>query len=63
MTKTIHKEMLVGEIIMAKENAMDVLFEWGMGCMGCPASQSETLEEACLVHGLNVDDVLASLNN
>ena len=34
----------------------------GMGCVGCPASQSESLADACLVHGLNANEVLAKLN-
>lgn len=58
----IHKDMLIGDIIRINESAADILMEWGMGCMGCPASQAETLEDACLVHGLQVDDILASLN-
>lgn len=62
MKTTITKEMLVGDIIRINENAIDVLEAWGMGCMGCPASQAETLDDACLVHNLNVDDVVASLN-
>lgn len=60
--KEINKDMLIGDIIRMKENAADTLIEWGMGCMGCPASQAETLEDACLVHGIDVNDVLASLN-
>ncbi len=34
-----------------------------MHCLGCPSSQMESLEDACMVHGLNVEDVLAKLNS
>lgn len=61
MTK-INKEMLVGDIVASKQEAADILIEWGMGCLGCPASQAETLEDACDVHGLDVNKVVASLN-
>ena len=36
--------------------------ECGMHCIGCPASQMETLEEACAVHGIDVDEVVEKLN-
>ena len=33
-----------------------------MHCLGCPSSQMESLEDACMVHGLNPNAVLATLN-
>ncbi|MFR5683768.1 MAG: DUF1858 domain-containing protein, partial [Clostridia bacterium] len=38
------------------------LLEAGMHCLGCPASQEETLEEACDVHGIDVEELLEKLN-
>ena len=35
---------------------------FGMGCIGCPSSQMETLEQAAMVHGLDVEDILKALN-
>ena len=35
---------------------------FGMGCLGCPSAQVETIEQACEVHGLKLEDVLAALN-
>ena len=46
---------------VAPEKA-DILIEIGMHCLGCPASQMETLEEACEVHGIDVDEVVNKLN-
>ncbi|QKF07338.1 hydroxylamine reductase [Berryella wangjianweii] len=54
--------MLVGEVIKADPRAVKVLEEAGMGCMGCPASQSESLADAALVHGLDVNEILKKLN-
>ncbi len=39
-----------------------VLMEAGMHCVGCPSSIGESLEEACMVHGLNADEVMANIN-
>jgi len=58
----IDKDMTIGEILeMAPEKA-EILMNAGMHCLGCPASQGETLEEACEVHGIDVEEVLKELN-
>ena len=54
--------MLVGSIIGMDPQAAQILSDSGMGCLGCPASQSETLADACLVHGLDVEEILKQLN-
>ena len=41
---------------------LSILLSVGMHCLGCPASQAETLEEACMVHGIDVEEVLEKLN-
>lgn len=46
---------------VAPEKA-EILLSIGMHCLGCPASQAETIEEACDVHGVNVDELLEKLN-
>ncbi|NFG60931.1 MULTISPECIES: DUF1858 domain-containing protein [unclassified Clostridium] len=58
----ITKDMTVGEIIKIKENAAEILMSFGMGCIGCPSAQSESLEDAANVHGLNLEDLLKALN-
>ncbi|MDO5715333.1 MAG: hydroxylamine reductase [Tissierellia bacterium] len=55
-----HKTL--AEIIQEDPNAMTVLMNLGMHCMTCPASQMETLEEACMVHGLDLEMVKKELN-
>ncbi len=56
-----NKEMTLGAVLMGNEKAAKVLMSLGMHCLGCPSSQMETLEDAAMVHGLNVDDILDKL--
>ena len=58
----INKNTKIGELLeMAPEKA-EILLAAGMHCLGCPASQAETLEEACAVHGISVEELVAKLN-
>lgn len=59
----ITKEMLIGEILEMDESLAEILLEAGMHCIGCPASIGETLEEACAVHEIDVDELVEKLNN
>ena len=58
----ISKETTLGEILKTYSNAQDVLKGFGMHCFSCPMSQMETVEEAGLVHGLNVDEMIEKMN-
>ena len=58
----ITKDMLIGDIIQIHPDAVEILCNFGLSCVGCPASQMETLEEATMVHGLNLDLLLDVLN-
>ena len=58
----INKDMTIGEVIRAKAEAAEILMSFGMGCVGCPSAQAETIEEAAIVHGLNLDTLLEALN-
>ena len=57
------KDLLVGDIVRTYPQAGDVLLSFGMHCLGCMAARGETLEAACMVHGLDADAVLEALNN
>ncbi len=59
----ITKDMLIGELIRKKPEAIEILMRFGMGCIGCPSSQMESLEEAAMVHGLDLDKLIVALNN
>lgn len=59
----IEKDTKIGEIIEKAPEKAEKLLEAGMHCLGCPASQAETLEEACMVHGIDVEELLKALND
>ena len=57
----INKDTIIGDILTIAPDAAPILLSVGMHCLGCPASRSETLEQACAVHGVSVDDILAKI--
>ena len=58
-----NKDTRIGDILETAPEKADILLEIGMHCLGCPASQMETLEEACSVHGIDVNEVVEKLNS
>ena len=58
----IEKTTKIGDLLEQYPEKADILLEAGMHCLGCPASQAETLEEACQVHGIDVEKLLKELN-
>lgn len=59
---SITADMLIGDILRKYPETAESLMDCGMHCLGCPSSQMESLADACMVHGLNVEDVLTSVN-
>lgn len=59
----ITKDMTIGEILQANPDVVPVLLDAGMHCLGCPASQAESLEEAAMVHGINIDDLMKAIQS
>ena len=57
----ITKEMTIGEILRMKPAVAPVLMEMGMHCLGCPSAQGESLEEAAMVHGMDIDALMAKI--
>lgn len=58
----ITKEMIIAEIIAVDTNIIPILMDAGMHCVGCPSAQGESLEEACMVHGMEVEPLVAKIN-
>ena len=58
----IEKTTTIGELLKIAPEKASILLEAGMHCLGCPASQGESLEEACMVHGIDVEELLSKLN-
>ena len=59
---TITKETVIGDILRIAPQAAPIFMGIGMHCLGCPASQGETVEQACAVHNVDVEDLLAMVN-
>lgn len=59
----VTKDMTIGEILSINLNVAPVFYAMGMHCLGCPASQGETLEEAAWVHGIEPDRVEKEIND
>ncbi len=57
----ITREMTIGEILRANPNVAPVLMDAGMHCLGCPSAQGESLEEAAMVHGIDIDSLMAAI--
>ena len=58
----ITKDMTIGEALMLKPEIAPVLMGMGMHCLGCPASQGESIEEAAMVHGVDADELVNAIN-
>ena len=58
----ITADMTIGEILRTNPNVASVLMEAGMHCLGCPSAQGESLEEAAMVHGMDVNDLMSKIN-
>ena len=58
----VTKDMKIGEILEKDQGTAPYFFEMGMHCLGCPASRGETLEQACMVHGVDADELVDKIN-
>ena len=58
----VTKDMLIGEILQMDATIAPILMACGMHCVGCPASQAESLQEAAEVHGLDSRDLVDKIN-
>lgn len=59
----ITKDMLIGDILDKNPEVAPCLLEMGMHCLGCPSARGESLEQACMVHGVSVDEIIAKMNS
>lgn len=59
----ITKDMTIGEILRTAPDVAPILMEAGMHCLGCPSAQAESLEEAAIVHGMDVDGLMDKIRN
>ncbi len=58
----ITKDTIIGDILDIAPETAPIFLSIGMHCLGCPSSRGETVEQACMVHGVPVDELLARIN-
>lgn len=58
----ITKEMTIRQVLEKDINCAEIFLNAGMHCIGCPSASAETIEEACMVHGLEADVLVGQLN-
>ncbi|NLN42332.1 MAG: DUF1858 domain-containing protein [Clostridiales bacterium] len=58
----VNKDMTIAEVLMLDRETAPIFMQFGMHCLGCPASSGETIEQASMVHGINADDLVNALN-
>lgn len=63
MATQITKDMIIGEILQVDKGVIPILMNAGMHCLGCPSSQMESIGEACMVHGIDADELVGKLNS
>ena len=62
MAQQITKQTLIGEMLQMDMGIAAILMAAGMHCVGCPSSAGETLEEASMVHGMDVTKLVNDIN-
>jgi len=58
----ITKDMKIGDILDANREVAPFFLEMGMHCLGCPSARNESVAQACMVHGVNADELIAKIN-
>ena len=59
---TVTKDTLIGDILAMDRDTAPYFLEMGMHCLGCPSARGESLEEACMVHGVDVNELIEKIN-
>lgn len=60
---TITKDMIISDVLNMDKGTVPIFFKNGLHCLGCVMASGETMEEACAVHGIDIDQLLAELNS
>ena len=60
--KQVTRDTIIGDILDVAPQTAPIFLSIGMHCLGCPSSRGETVEEACMVHGIDVEKLLALVN-
>ena len=63
MAKQVSKDMVIGQLIQVDRGIIPILMRAGMHCLGGPSAQMESIEDACAVHGMDVDVLIQEIND
>ncbi|MDI9470832.1 MAG: DUF1858 domain-containing protein [Bacillota bacterium] len=58
----ITKDMIIADVIMMDRGVVPIFFRHGLHCMGCVMANHESIEEAAVVHNLDLDALMHDLN-
>lgn len=58
----VSKDMIISDVLKMDQGTIPIFFKNGLHCLGCVMASGETIEEACEVHGLDVDHLIGELN-
>ena len=59
----VNEDMIISEVLQMDNNTAPILFSHGLHCLGCMHATSESLKEACAVHGIDVNELVKDLND
>lgn len=60
---TVTKDMLISDVLKIDINTARVFFEKGMYCVGCPSASGESIEDACIAHGVDANELIDGIND
>ena len=63
MMAEITKDTIILDVLKIDEGTAESFYEIGMHGLGCPSASGETIEEACAVHGVDVDELIDKIND
>ena len=61
MTERISKDMIIADMLQIDPGIASILMASGMHCIGCPSAQGESLDEAAMVHGMDIEDLMTRI--
>lgn len=60
---SVTKDTIIMDVLKIDEGTAPFFFEIGMHCLGCPSASGESIADACAVHGVDADELVAKLND
>ena len=58
----VTKDMIIMDVLRMVPQSANLFLEIGMHCLGCPSASGESVEQACMVHGADCDELISKIN-